>query len=318
MENKVNLVEDLRDSINNLDKEIEDLSNSNIINSSKVEHVNKSFEKVNNEIKKIDKNNRKAIRIRNLKIFKEYIKRVFPYTLIASILLGLQVAVIGDIPFYPQKVNKIAVREKEINSESIEDNRIRYEDPFSMSSDSLKKRAYYTTSWQMREDGKYHRTTKEYSVKDFNIYEYQLVANNPNTNLLNVLDREMSSKEEVKTADELSSEELASGNSIKFVIQYKDKEDYIIEAQDLGPNIGLGVAYLAIVLPLCLPTLTNRLRKCYCFSWIIEDIIKETKLIDTTELKKLFKEKKIKLSVVKHEQVTMIDPITKHKTIFSK
>ena len=315
MEDGYNLVEELKIGINNLDKEIEDLANANIINNSKLEQVNNSFKNVNNVIKEIEKENIKTVCIRNLKIFGKFIMRLLPYTLIASGLFVAHMLLIKDIPFYPQKVNKVAIHEIKVTKNNIDDKVLYYKELITVSRDEFQSKAYYTSSWQLQEDGKYHRTVKEYTANNFETYEYQLVANNPNTNLLSVLDKELSSKEEVKEAFELSDEDLSSGNTIKFVFRYKDDEDFIIEAQDTGANLVYSLLYILTTLPLLFAPFLDRIAKSYSYREIVKKKKKENKTIDISELKKLLDEKKLKFEIVKHEQVSLIDPITHKKSL---
>lgn len=318
MEDGLDLVSEVKIDINELGKEIEDLANANIINNSRIEQVNNSIKNVNKKIKTIEKDNLKTICIRNIKVFGKFIYRVLPYVLAASGMFAAHITTFKDVPFYPQKVNKIAYHETVITKDTIDDQMIGYKDPITVAKNELTDKAYYTTSWQMQEDGKYHRTIKEYTAVDFNVYEYQLAANNPDNNLLSVLDKEISKTEEVKEAEELSSEELAKGSSIKFVFHYSDEEDFIVEAQDDMTNFGLTMAYILVTLPLFLPTFLTRLSRFYSFREIAKKIIEENPTIDTKKLKLLLEEKKIKFELVKIGQVSLEDPITHKKSYITR
>lgn len=304
-------VSDLRNDINNLDKKMDNIGNDNIINHSTVSEIEASINNIENSIKATKRQNFLKTCIKNIKICGRAIQGIGPYVVVASIVFGLQ-TVIYDVPFFRQDQFKIAQHEQIIDNSGVFDDKVTYVTPDATPVNA----AHFSTGWEKKTDGKYYRTIKEYSIGEKTIDELKEIVNNPNITFDEVFGKSTSTKYEVKTEEEITEKEKQEGKGFKIVYRFTDDEDVILQAQDLGQNIGFSIIYLVFT-ALCssLIVLWRMEESDFDFMDHLHRIQRENPTIDLSEVIKLFEEKKIKFERVKHQEVTIEDPITGKKSI---
>ena len=308
----------LKWDIDRLDDNIENIPNTNIINHKVVDEIEEQINNIDNRIKKTQRNNFKQALIRNIKIFGRKMQKIGPYVLAIGLAFGAQ-TLIYDVPFIRQNQVKIAEHDVTIDNLGNKSDELSYHDKGSINKNH---NVVYTTAWEKKIDGKYYRTVREYQFQNEyrNLYWYQDLISIERLSSYNIFfDNPKSTRYE--TRDEVSEEELAQGYSVKMIYRYSDELDIIIAAQDVPQNLWFSLLYILTALVFVSPVYAWR--HCedgsnFDYAAAVDKIKRQYPNVNIDELIKLFKEKKIKFSVVKHEQVTMIDPITKHKTIFSK
>ena len=311
-------VEDLQEDINNIEKKMENIGNDNIISHSTIDEIEQDINNVSTNINNTKRKNRRKTCIKNIKIFGRIVQAVFPYVLAASIVFGIQVAVY-DVPFIRQKQFKIARHDQTINQSGIVDDEITR----ILDSDKKSPRIFYNTKWEKREDGKYYRSIKEYYVDKYSTEELLAMLNDPAFDFEKAFG-DATTKFEVRDEKNITQEEIEASNEFKIVYQFSDDEDVVLIAQDVWPNIWQSFMYILFVSFFELFALAWRngefeIQKSfnynYDFGKFIANIKKKNKTIDISEVEKLFNEKKIRFEVVKHQQVTLTDPIDNKKSI---
>ena len=306
-------VSDLRSDINNLDKKIDNIGNDNIINHSTVSEIEANINDIEKGIKATKRQNALRTCIKNIKIFGRALQGICPYAVVASIVFGLQV-VIYDVPFFRQDQFKIAQHEQIIDNTGVFDDKVNYVTPDSTPINA----AHFSTGWEKKADGKYYRTIKEYNIGEKTIEELKEIVNNPDITFDEAFGKSSNTKYEVKTEEEITEKEKQEGKGFKIIYRFNDDEDVILEAQNIGQNIGLSVIYLGFtVLCSLLIVLWRKEESDYNFMDHLHRIQRENTKIDLSEVIKLFEEKKIKFERVKHQQVSFEDPIT-HEKAFVK
>ena len=300
----------LERDINRLSDSIDNIGNNNIINNSKLAEIENDIQKIENRIKITNRKNMGKICIRNIKIFGRALQGIFPYLVCAGIVFTVQ-SLIGDIPFYPQDVFKIAQHEQVIdNNGPISDN-VKYVMPNSKTINS----AHYSTKWEKKDDGKYYRMIKEYNIGEYTIDELREFVKQPDLDLEETFGKNISIKYEVKNEDQITKEELEEGTGFKIVYRYTDEEDVVLRAQDIGENIGFSALYLLFTFLLSMIVELWREESDFDFSNHVENYMDKYQIVDIKKLEKLFEEKKIKFELVKHQQVSFIDPINNEKIL---
>lgn len=300
----------LERDINRLSDSIDNIGNNNIINNSKLAEIENDIQKIENRIKITNRKNMGKICIRNIKIFGRALQGIFPYLVCAGIVFTVQ-SLIGDIPFYPQDVFKIAQHEQVIdNNGPISDN-VKYVMPNSKTINS----AHYSTKWEKKDDGKYYRMIKEYNIGEYTIDELREFVKQPDLDFEETFGKNISIKYEVKNEDQITKEELEEGTGFKIVYRYTDEEDVVLRAQDIGENIGFSALYLLFTFLLSMIVELWREESDFDFSNHVENYMDKYQIVDIKKLEKLFEEKKIKFELVKHQQVSFIDPINNEKIL---
>lgn len=293
----------LEKEIIDLDNSIDNIGNDNIINSSRIADIENDIQRIENNIKITNRKNKLRTCIRNLKIFGRALQGVLPYVVCASLAFTVQ-TLLGDVPFYPQDVFKIAQHEQVIDSEGILSDNIIYVRPSSKPYNS----AHYSTKWEKKEDGKYYRVIKEYNIKDYTTEELKEFVKNPDFDFESIFGEKTSIKYEVKTEDQITEEDLNDRTSFKIVYRYNDEEDVVLKAQDIGMNIAGTLLYLLLtaVPSVCVWAWRDEY-SYYDFNDYVDDYIRTYQKVDIEELERLFKEKKIKFEKVRHEKIDLID-----------
>jgi hypothetical protein len=322
MENKVSQeVLDLEESINDLDKEIEDISCANINSNNVIDIVNDDIEKINIKIKKIERDNLKKSLIRKIKKAGRFFVRVLPYIITTALSFVISTYAVNDTPFFRQPDKYYAIHEYTIYENETTDTISAYIDKPSRSNESSRPKAYYKSAWMLEEDGNYHRVTSEYYINHLTLEQAKKYSEDPNLSLNDIVfnyagDNRKDSKE-TKSPSEITPEELNETGKFYLVFHYTDDTDFVIQAQPSGSNIVDTVFFLFISSVLACGPLMIRLitdyREKYDLSMFLLD--KKYKEEDISELKKLLEEKKLKFEVVKHDKVSLIDPITAEKTV---
>lgn len=292
----------LRNQINNLEKD------ENNDNSSALSKIEDDISAIKKSIEVTDKRNIRNRRIKNLKIFGRALQGVYPYILVTGALLFIHVGVCGDVPFYRQDEFHVAQHEEVIDVNGLIYDNVSYVDP----SANVENTAYYSSAWEKKEDGKYYRTIKKYNVGKYSIDELKEVVNNPDLKFDDVFGEVTKVEFQVKKEDQITENDLKEGMGFKIVYRYKDDEDIILSAQDIGPNFSYSCLYIFFILisnmliPLCRVE-----TKSYNFRKHLEEIRRRYPNMDLSEIKRLFEENKIKFERIKHQYVTLEDPKTK-------
>ena len=299
----------LLEQINEFDKNIDNIGKDNIINHSSLQEAETSYKLINKNIKKANRFNKFITCVRNIKIFGRFLQGGFPYIVVAGLLFTGQ-ALIGDIPFYPEKnVFKIAQHEQIIDNTGVIDEKITY----IKEGTGDKNQIQYTTKWEKKSDGNYYRATQTYEVENFTAEHLKEMINDPTFNFEEAFGRSKSNKYEVKKENELTKEDLDEEAGFKIIYHYTDDLDVILAAQDTWVNIGLTVLYLFLTALGTMPVIFWRMDESdYDFGDHVDRIRKEAieAKIDIEEIKRLFNEKKIKFELVKRGEITLTDPIT--------
>ena len=301
---------DVIEDITELDKKMDNIGNDNIINHSTIAEIEKDINDIEKGIKKTNKSNVIKTSIKNIKITGRALQGIAPYVVVASIVFGLQTVML-DVPFIRQDQFKIAKHEQIIDNSGIFDDKVTYVVP----SDKPTNSAHFSTGWEKKADGKYYRTIKVYNIGEKSIEELLDIVNDPNITFDEAFGASTSTKYEVKTEEEITEKEKEEGKGFKIVYRFTDDEDVILEAQDLGPNIGFSITYV-IFTALCylLVALWRDEQSNFDFHSHVDRIQRAYRTVDLSEVKRLLDEKKLKFERVKHQQVSFEDPITGQKT----
>ena len=300
---------ELIQEINFLKRKIDDIGKENIINHHLAEEVENNINSIAIKIENTNRRNRYSPIIKNIKIFGRALQGVFPYAIITGAIFGLQ-ALIYDVPFIRQDQYKIAAHNEIIDINGLICDKVNYV----VSSTSLNNSAYYSTNWEKRDDGKYYRTVKEYTVKYRDVEELKELINNPDMTFDDVFGKP-ETKYEIKTEEEITENDLKEGKGYKIVYRYLDDEDFIVEIQDVGPNIGFSVVYILFTALCLIPIAIIRDKESkFNFREHFYSLQQKYQKVDLTEAIKLFEEGKIKFYRVQHRQVQLTDPITNEKT----
>ncbi len=316
MEDNYKIVNSLSEDIEKLDEKIANIGNDNIINHSTVKEVEGMMKDINKKIKRTNRINGLITCIRNIKIFGRFLQGGLPYIVVASLVFTGQ-TLLGDVPFYPQKSEfKVAQHEQIIDAnEGVIDEKIEY----ITEGHGAKNEVTYTTKWEKKNDGNYYRVTQTYDIGNYSTEELKEMINNPSFSFDETFGKSKSNKYEYKSEKDITQEDLEAESGFKIIYHYTDDLDVILGAQDTTGNILLSVLYILITVLGSLPVIYWRIEESdYYFTDHLERIKEENPNIDIDEIKRLFKEKKIKFDVVKREQVMMEDPITGQQQIIKK
>ena len=295
----------LKNNIENLTISMDDLGKENIINNNRLARTKKELKTYEKELK--------GIKVKNvfLKGFKKLIiaggafLSTLPYILVAASIFGLQ-SFIYDVPFIRQDQFKIAFHDVIINKDGIVSDKVKY----NVSSANTNNTAYYSTDWEKKSDGKYYRAVKTYYVGNRTIEELEELVKDPNIKLEEVFKSTPSLTYEVKTEDEITEEDLKEGSGFKIVHRYKDREDVMLIAQDIGQNAGFSVIYVLVtVLIELFAHFCIKEGKKYDFKDFVKTVDCHFPEVDLKEVIDLLDEGKIKLETIEHPNVNLIDPI---------
>ena len=308
---------ELEQDVNKLDKKIEDLKYANIVSNKKQDSINEDIKNIGIKIRDINIHNIECDLLRKVKVLGKFVLRTTPYVIIASLFLGFHLFVFREFPFYRDLEKHYPRHEvtlyKDVTIDKVEgieqacsNNEVYYTDG----------KAFYTTKWELGEDNKYHRLIKEYDVNNITPEELKILVEKPKVELEDILYRYRSEKEEIKDKEELTPEELNKEDTVRFVYHYIDENDFVMELQDPQNNLGFTLAYLILTIASSGVLFFSRRENNYNEKFIkeLEKIKKRYSKTDIEEIKKLFKENKIKFELVKRGEVTLTDPITNEKT----
>lgn len=303
---------ELEQDVNKLDKKIEDLKYANIVSNKMQDSINEDIKNIGNKIRNINIHNIECDLIRKAKVLGKFVLRALPYVIIANIILGFHLFVFREFPFYRDLEKHYPRHEVTLDKDVMIDNvegikQTRYNNAVKYTDG----KAFYTTKWELGEDNKYHRLMKEYDVSDFTPEELQKIVDKPEVELEDILYRYRSEKEEIKDKEELTPEELNKDDNVRFIYHYIDENDFVMEIQSPPNNIGFTLAYLILTIASSGVLFFSRRENNYNEEFIkeLEKIKKRYTKTDIEEIKKLFKENKIKFELVKKGEVTLTDPI---------
>ena len=308
------LVDKTKEDLEKLDEKINNIGSENIVNHSNIAEAEVMVREIEDNIKKANNKNRMISCIRNIKIFGTILQGAYPYLIVAGLLFGAQ-SLIGDVPYIRQREFKVAQHEQIIDKNGIFDEKITY----ITQSDDLKNEAYYSTRWVQKEDGNYYRVRKTYDIGVHTPEDLKNIISKPDFNFEEEFGKSTSNKYEYKTPEQITEKDLEEGDGFKIIYRYNDDEDVILGIQDLWPNIGLSAAHILFVIICSLFVFMIRDDVSdFDFDSYLDYVKRENKNVNIEEVKKLFAQKKIKFEVVKHEQVTLTDPVTGEQTKIRK
>ncbi len=300
---------ELIQDINSFERKIDNIGDENIINHNRAEEIEKDINAIASKIKRTNQRNKFSSIIKNVKIFGRALQGIFPYALVVGTVFGLQ-SLIYDVPFIRQDQYKIAEHNEVIDNNGLIYDKVNY----AVSSINVSNSAYYSTSWEKKDDGKYYRTVKEYSIRNSDIEELEEVVNNPDITFDEAFGRP-EIKYEIKTEEEITENDLKEVKGYKIVYRYLDDEDFIVEIQDVDQNIGFAVIYIVFTALCLIPiALFRKETRFFDFKAHLYNLQKKYQKIDLTEAIKLFEEGKAKFYRVQHEKIELTDPITNEKT----
>lgn len=235
------------------------------------------LEKTINGLEKVNKRN---TRIKNIKVFGHFIRLILPIIASVGVALGAMLF-FGDVPFYPQDVEKIGHYEETFDNKG--ETRI---DKKYMTEKIQSSYVEYYSKWQLKEDNKYYRNHNIYYFDSRNVAldKAKGAVTIDGVNMDSIFGKPESSKLEVK--NDLSEEDINNDGYIKVVYSYKDFNDRIIEGQDWMDNILLTMLFFCLigmnfVIFIHIDELTN-----YDYEKCIEVINHDYQLIDIIDLKK--------------------------------
>ena len=178
---------------------------------------------------------------------------------------------------------------------------------------------YYSTEWEKNDDGNYYRMIEDYNIGQYTIEELKELISNPNLNFEEVFGKNTSSRYEIKNENEITEEDFKEEAGFKIVYRYTDEEDIILNTEYM--SVILFIIFMSLV-GMLTPLIgvvwcgINDFRKSYP-DFDIKKYVKkyndEYQKVDIDELVKLFKEKKIKLKLIRHQQTMLINPNAKEK-----
>ena len=301
----------LESDINELNDSIDNIGSDNIINHSRVADIENDIKRIEGNIKITKRQNVGKSCIRNVKIFGRALQGIFPYVVVAGLVFG-GFCMFGEVPFYPQPQFKVAQHEQVLDNSGVVNDNVTYVLPSSSTTNS----AHFSTKWEKKEDGKYYRMIKEYNIGSYTTEQLKELIKNPDLDFEETFGKSTSIKYEVKDEKQITKEDLEEGTGFKIVYRYTDEEDVVLKAQDVWPNIGFSLLYIVLTfLPSLLVVIWRSDESDFDFKDYVDDYCDEYKGVNLKELERLFKEKKIKFEKVRHQQVSMVDPITEGKML---
>ena len=315
-EDSYTLVNNIDGNIIKLNDKIDNLGNDNIISHSSLDEAEDLVKTINSDIRKIERDNIMKSCIKGVRVFGTILKHIAPYILVAGLVFGAQTLTF-DTPFVRQNQTRIAESTYTTTNLEYTNKDLNYVLP---SEKDKKSDATFISKWEKKIDGKYYRTIKEYKF-DYNTDSLNLLLNlldrSKDDKFDNIIQRPKSTKVECKTEDEITNEELEQGDFIQLIDRHYDEEDIIYAIQDVTPNILFTLFFLLITGGISSIIGTYRIKKDNNrqFFYKLQELDAIYKRINIDELKKRFKEGKIRLERVKKGDVILIDPITNKKSV---
>jgi len=301
-------VDEFKDALKVINEKVDNLKNNNIVDNSALINIENDFLNADKRIKLTKKDNVIKTCLRNIKISGRFLQGVFPYVVVVGMIFGLQSAAI-DTPFVRQKEFVPAYHEETIDNTGIIDDKVTYG-----SIRDIDNIAYYTSKWEKKSDGNYYRTLKEYEKRNVTREEINELLNNPDLKLEDVFQFVTKTNYEMKTENEITQEEIDAKESFKIIFRYQDKDDVMFVAQDAGNNVFGSLIYVVLSIISCWPIVFFRKEfSKYDFESHLNRIKQFNHNVDVDQIMKLYNEGKIRFERIKHQEVTLIDPIT-HET----
>ena len=205
-----------------------------------VSNLEKEIDDLETQIAKFKKGDKGRKRIRNLRLFWNFIRLILPYVVTASIIITGWWLVTGDIPWILQKESHYNYHSGSMDNSGYNMPVNDYIPKKNLDSDEI----YSYTAWEKGTDGKYYRDAKKYYVnRDKKIYtnfdELKALMTNPDLNLDEIFEKPYASLTECK--ETVTKEELKRGAYTVVNYGYFDYDDSIIARQQMGDNIGMGL-----------------------------------------------------------------------------
>ena len=168
-------LENLTQDINGLQAKVETIGQTISEDKALEAKIAKDIKRIDGNIRKTNKSNRKKTRIRNLKIFFTRSLLVLPYILVSTFLLSLVYVGTRDLPFSRQ------YREKGIRHTYTIDTNGEYSDDISYISprDFSRGTLTYKSSWEKYENT-YRRVIKTYTLENLRLEELLEYVNDQN------------------------------------------------------------------------------------------------------------------------------------------
>ena len=305
------MVRKLTDSVNNLDKDIEDLSVANIVNNKMTESINKKFEDIEKGFKDIKKINRKRVCIKSVRVFGRILRFICPSIIAVGVSFG-SLAVAGDIPFYKQDVRTPMHYELSVDNSGNEsvNNWYEYDAQLSATINIYSK-------WELKDDGKYHRTVGNYSM----VFPYEKIKEFVKSEEA-VRKQFGSPRNTEEVQDVVSEEELNRGAYILGVYRYDDYTDCVMLEQDDYHNNVLSGLFVFLLVIYNAMFYFFRYETGYSFrEKLAEELYeKNRKIYLSPDIKKQFKEKRKEYERIKkgNNNPVDIDDLLDKKKIYKR
>ena len=273
-------------------------NNSNVENDklyALVSSLQNDIDSLEKKIKNRDKEDRKMTAIKRIRLFGNFLRLIAPYVVsVAICLTGYYFISGGDIPYILQKELKTNLHKVTVDSNGYTMPVNVYEEKGSLSSDDI----YSYSAWDKKEDGKYHREAKIYSVdRKKEIYktvdEVKKLLMDPNTNLDEVIGTPYSVLDEV--AETVSEEDLERGAYRVTTFKYYDDNDTFMGRQEMGNNIGEGLLFTMLLAMVGCGVITFRKDSSYSYKSRREEIKDEYSDPGREDVEGLLKQKKKEL-----------------------
>lgn len=241
------------------------------------------------EIKKLEKQIKyhrimdiKISAIKNLKITARALQMVAPYVLTAGITAGVFTA-FGNCPFYCDTIQYNSYIRKEFDSLG----NVRYEQQYDEFDNDINILSLYT-KWEPLNNGLFVRTVEHYEVKELTeekVLEIFEKFEKEEITIHDILGEPIFSIKESK--NNLSSEELETGNYFQAVLYSEDEEDVIFIKESVEANI---VVLLGYILLTCfaetVPLLIRSEISSFDFSECVEEIKRNQKNFNIDTVRK--------------------------------
>ena len=300
---------EIEKDLNDLQGKIDELKDSIDCNQELKKQIDDSINDIGFKIKRTKKNNKKIVRIRKIKGFKALLRATGPYIITASLLFGIQ-TLIGDVPYYPQKHFQDACYTNVYDNHGREYSEKTYH--YDDDEDLFKYiYGYYVTPWELKEDGKYYRTTKEYQIDKSLLEDIKKNINNPLFRLEDYSGVVTDISHEVEK--KVSEEELNEGSVIKITMRYTNNEDVMLVAQGFGSNFcltGLHILIVGLVWLIQAAIIDSYHDDCkenntkyFTLESALNKLKKEYKELDIEQYINLLEDKKMQLKIMPHREV---------------
>ena len=292
------IVNNLSEKVDQLGKSIDDLQNISIINSAINKDIKRQIEVIEKGLEEVRQTNFQRMSIRNIKIFGKILRFFMPFLIATSLSYGLVCLCYEDTPV----INDYQVVPKHTISVIDNNSSINEEYSYQRGANTWDEIAVYG-KWELKDDGKYHRTVTNYKVK-VSLERMKEMINDKNA----IKDNFLYSGEDSEEISDTIPEDLDNKEYIQATVKYDDRTSYITKERSDDDFIGeliafiIGFAMLNSVSSIYRSDVSN-----FSYSRDVNKLKREYRKIDVNDIKRQFKEKRKEFERIKNGNKNPID-----------